>query len=298
MPPNSGNNSSHNSSSGNASSGNNSNKLDTSPAFWELNFAENGGSSVDANGSNSKAKSNNNKDNDEEALNAWLQAHVTQAAAAAQITEPAAHNILWRNLMGAVRALRVVEQPEKKPDDDDYEDEDDDEDDDDDGNRRKKKRRKRTIQRRYLQDPYKIWFQQAGETTADDVDSNNNDDDTINNNNGLIEWDEQQEDIPDTDGGKLAVLSVGGLLNGLAHKTVSPTPHAGNPKALFKRAVASGVAQQLARDVFAGCNNSQQVTVLTLHATAVSLHRALARQVQDSFCAPRRAASRRCWPAN
>jgi len=226
-------------------------QADTFAAFWELNFAESSISDA-GNDNDTKVKSSNhNKDN---ALNAWLQKNIQQAATASQITEPAAHPILLQNLIRAVQALRVVEleiDPAQQ---------DNDQEDDDSANKCKIKR--------YLQDPYKIWFQAESAATDDS-----------NNNNGLIRWDKEQTDIPDSDGGKLALLSIGGLLNGLASLPVTKTPHS-NPKTLFKQAVASGVANQLTGEVFVDCT---QVTVLTLHETAIALHRAIAQHVQDDI---------------
>jgi hypothetical protein len=66
------------------------------------------------------------------------------------------------------------------------------------GRPRRRKRRKIQRPKRLLQDPCKIWFQVIDDT---------------NISSGVIFWNEDQDDIPETTGGKLAVMSIGGFLN-------------------------------------------------------------------------------------
>lgn len=121
---------------------------------------------------------------------------------------------IWKKLAHAVAAVRLEEIAAVANDDAD------------DGNQRdddqnasptkpKFKRRKRVKKR--LVDPYNLWVHVK----------RLNDDTTTNNNNR--EKDDSDIDVPDTAGGKLSVLSVGGLLNGMMGieggitKTVTPS---------------------------------------------------------------------------
>lgn len=191
-------------------------------------------------------------------LTIWLQRHVKSAAAAAKISEASTQLTLFHNLIAAVTELQVVEAPipEKDAEEEETEDEDD-------NYEPRKKKRKTTVIRRFLRDPCKIWFQIAS-TAAENSDGDITD--------GVL-WDEDQDDIPETAGGKLAVLSVGGLLNGMAGQPVCKAPNS-NPKALFKEAVTTGLADQLAQKLGGG------VSVLQLHNAATSLHIAIADQVK------------------
>lgn len=222
------------------------------PAFWELDAAaaaaasDGGATAATASSAGSVA--------------AWLQAHVAASAAASKLTATTAQTTLYHNLVAAVTALTVVEAPKQELAGDN-----DDGDDDEVDEPRKKKRK--AAARRLLHDPCRIWFQ----TAASQSDAAAGDDDDGGKDGAL--WDEDQDDIPDTAGGKLAVLSVGGLLNGLAGQRVCRASNA-NPKTLLKQAVASGLADRLARTLGGGA------TVLQLHATATSLHVAIADRVK------------------
>jgi hypothetical protein len=206
-------------------------------------------------------------------LTAWLQKHIRSAVVGAQI--PAADATLstklYQNLVSALVALQIVEAATapaavaSAENGRDRDDEDNNEEEDNTPNRRPKKRRKAPI-RRLLVDPHKIWFQ--SNSSSSDSNTGDNDNDPHNE-----LWNDNQDDIPDTVGGKLAIVSVGGLLNGLAGHVICHTPNA-HPKTLFVQAVASGVAAAVAASL-----GSSTITIVQLHAVATFLHAAIAHQV-------------------
>jgi|UniRef100_A0A8J9S4U6 transcription initiation factor TFIIIB Brf1 subunit/transcription initiation factor TFIIB len=101
--------------------------------------------------------------------------------------------VLWKNLLTAFDALRIVPQELTTADDEEEED-------------RKFKKRKR--QRFLLHDPYHVWIHvlTSEQRHLDPV-----------------EWNQdEQDEIPTTLGGKLAQLSLGGLVNGLAGLAQNP----------------------------------------------------------------------------
>jgi len=193
-------------------------------------------------------------------LTDWLTQTIREAATANKIaaTDTNTPQLLYNHLTTAVQALTVTEVAVEVT----QQDEDDDDEDEDVPRRKKRK----ALKKHLLRDPHKIWFQTNSDATA----AASTDDDEV-------EWDDDQDDIPDTVGGRLAVLSVGGFLNGLAGIPLTKTPNA-NPKALFKQAVTNGTAKLLT-ERFGNSN----ITVLTLHATATQLHRAVADQVQTDI---------------
>lgn len=219
------------------------------PAFWELDTA--------AAASDKQTTS----------LTIWLQNHVKSSAAASKISAEPTQLTLYRNLLAAVTALKIVEAPLPVVEEDDEEEADEDNEEEEQyEEQRRRKRRKKTI-RRLLQDPCNIWFQSASSSSTE----------IENGSSGAaagkgVLWDEDQDDIPETAGGKLAVLSVGGVLNGMAGQQVCHTPNA-NPKTLLKQAVTTGLADQMAHKLGG-------VTILQLHAAATSLHVAIADQVK------------------
>ena len=133
--------------------------------------------------------------------------------------------LLFKNVVAAVTGLEVIEKVVAADAAGDDEDE----------GRHSKKRKRKTVER-FLKDPYKVWFQKNPD--ADDAIPLTQIPD------GCVQWNEDQDDIPDTVGGKLSKLSVGGLLNALAGQNVCARPTV-QPKALMKQTVKSGVATQL-----------------------------------------------------
>jgi TFIIB zinc-binding len=203
-------------------------------------------------------------------LTAWLQKHIRSAVASAQIPAVTAADSaslstkLYQNLVSALVALQIVEAAPAATameNGHDRDEDNDDEEEEDTPNRRPKKRRKAPI-RRLLVDPHKIWFQ--SNSSSESNGDNENDEHEL--------WNDSQDDIPDTVGGKLAIVSVGGLLNGLAGHVISHTPNA-HPKTLFVQAVASGVAAAVTASL------GVSVTIVQLHAVATNLHAAIAHQV-------------------
>jgi TFIIB zinc-binding len=202
-------------------------------------------------------------------LTAWLLKHIGSAVVAAQIptNNSTLTTKLYQNLVSALVALQIVEEAvppaaasTTTENGHDRDDEDNDEEEDT-PNRRPKKRRKAPI-RRLLVDPHKIWFQSNSESNG------------VNDDDHSHElWNDKQDDIPDTVGGKLAIVSVGGLLNGLAGHVICRTPNA-HAKTLFVQAVASGVAARVTASL--GTSN---VTIVQLHSVATLLHAAIAHQV-------------------
>jgi hypothetical protein len=212
--------------------------------------------------------------------------------------------VFYHNLITAVQALRVVTDTTTKPSSEDGNEDnpnnidknnDDDDDDDDDihtGNttqRPGQKRRKpssssssstlgankntKRPRRQYLQDPYHIWFQ----TT-----SNHDNHDSIPNHNTprtLVVWDEEQDDMPTVVGGKLAILSVGGLFNALSASYVCTTPilpH--SSKLLLQQMVQNGTIQQWKQQQ--QLHQIPYVTIGHLYHIATTLHVAIAEQVK------------------
>jgi hypothetical protein len=209
------------------------------PAFWEVSFADDGAYLV-----------------------TWLQKTMKIAVVKAGLPVTQAHEMASR-LLKAVVALKVVEQD--VPDDDNNVDHDNDNDDDDEEDDRKKKKAKtkmnkkrKIITQRFLKDPYGIWFQggELAKTTE-----------AVQRDDGLIPWDEDQEDIPDKDGGKLSVLSIGGLLNGLTGQVICQTANI-NPKKLFKQAVTTGLANTMSA-TFGGATVLQLCDVASLLQNAI-----------------------------
>jgi hypothetical protein len=146
--------------------------------------------------------------------------------------------LLLHNLLTSVQALHVVEQSESIVEG------------------------QRVIQ--CLQDPFHVWFTMSGMRTEQE--------------GNLVKLDEEDEDIPETVGGRLAVMTVAGYLNGITAKYIVEHPaQVNHPKSLLKSTIERGIADTLQREF--GMNTLQ------LHSIALVLHEAVHKKVQKDILA-------------
>lgn len=160
--------------------------------------------------------------------------------------DPAKATEMWKNLETALNSLyeeeRPVQEESSAMNDDD---------DDDGGNNSKRKKKKRKQTMRVLHDPYHIWLQ-AWKDNEDDEDKKKNEDaaaPVATGDNRPPPVNAQQppappkdtmvlspeaDDVPSSAGGKVAHLTLGGIINALALKpggvVQKVTPPAGNAK--------------------------------------------------------------------
>lgn len=167
--------------------------------------------------------------------------------------EPTKAIQMWKNLETALNSLYEEERPVVQQEQEDGEDEDD--------NKRKKKKRKQTV--RVLHDPYRIWLHAWKDYQPDDEDNDaekKKQEEEGSHNNGptttangqpppaaqaaapskdketttTLILPPEADDVPASAGGKMAHLTLGGIINalslkpgGVVHKV---TPPPGNAK--------------------------------------------------------------------
>lgn len=286
------------------------------PPFWELDVSS--ALVIDANGQQQQqqqslppvtsqsntfnnsynyiTKSNNNNNNP---LMVWMSKQLRSSAATAASLPidvvPSVAQTLCQHVFRSVSALLLVEESQLSTNGgtsssnnnnhnniiNHHNEEEEDPDNTDRPEANRKKRKKTVPIRRFLMDPYKIWFQSGDSATPAEVGSSEVGSTAVSSAAVALlatakPWDDNQDDIPETAGGKLAVLSVGGLLNALAGQVVctASTVVGNNLNALQKQAVLSGTANALAKTFGTG------ITILQLHAVASALHTAIADQVK------------------
>jgi TFIIB zinc-binding len=249
----------------------------TGAAFWELDLESPASLSSEA-----------NKPVASPFLAKFLQSQIATAVRAAMLKQPLSSTTpatnaastpeqqqrpivlaLYKNLVTAVLALKVVDAPEAMEVDDEEADEDEDEDEYPNRKRRRVLRKKQ--KRRILLDPYHVWFQ----LSSDDAPDASAD--------GVVYWDEDQDDLPVPLGGKLAILSAGGLLNAISSCFLCATPVVPmHPKLLLQQAAAAGTVPQW-KLVQEQSPSLSPVTISHLHAMALALHVAIAEQVKSDI---------------
>ena len=281
---------------------------DTTAAFWEFDLSP-------PPQSNSSSNNNNKMQPPPDFISTWLQTQISTAVTQAVAKLPFTNHdnndhhqqqipnnitgILLSNITTAVQSLRVAEAPagDGNMDDDDDDNTDGDyyhdhntshrhnNNDKGDTTAHARKRQKTVIRRSLLlHDPYHIWFQRSP-SGEDDINHNNNDsNNNVNNNNhstSTVLWNEEQDDMPTVFGGKLAILSAGGLLNAisLSHLCTTPVlPH--SSKLLLQQAVRSNAISQWKQLQQQHQPDLAPVTVGHLYQIATSLHVAIAEQVK------------------
>jgi TFIIB zinc-binding len=178
---------------------------------------------------------------------------------------------LYKNLVTAVQSLKVVDAPETMEVDDEAADQEEEEDDDVYPNRKRRKVSHKKQKRRILVDPYHVWFQLSTDDTPDPSLGD------------FVLWDEDQDDVPGPLGGKIAILSAGGLLNALSSCFLCATPVVPtHPKLLLQQAAAAGTVQQW-KQLQDQAPSLQPLTISHLHAMALALHVAIAEQVKSDI---------------
>jgi TFIIB zinc-binding len=228
-------------------------------------------------------------------LSTWLQNQVSTAVCAAVTKIPLSNALenmspeqyqqhvtktFCHNLILAVQCLQVVDAKATAASSSSLSDSDEDDHDDNEGDSYPNKKRRKVIRkqkRRVLYDPYHVWFQQSTlETTAPE----NNNSNSSSSSSSMIYWDESQDELPIVVGGKLAILSAGGILNALASCYLCRTPVVpANPKLVLQQAVITGSVKEWKQQQEVN-GMSSYITIAHIHAIAMSLHGAIAEQVK------------------
>jgi hypothetical protein len=187
---------------------------------------------------------------------------------------------IFKNLVTAVQSLKIVDAPEDISSTDvghgDHDNEEEEEEEEDVYPPNRKRRKVMRQKRRILCDPYHVWFQLSNSS------SESHDEGADRTPNGNTYWDEDQDDLPTTLGGKLAIISAGGILNAISSCFLCSTPVVPiHPKVLLQQAARSGaVLQWKQQQEMTGLPG---VTISMMHAIAITLHVAIAEQVQSDI---------------